>query len=79
MEQTRTTSPVRPGPADVLDMMQKLRDVRLQLGEIQRIALDAEQLLTGLAPQLGGLSAWIADLDAVVDRWRSRQDIERAA
>jgi hypothetical protein len=80
MEQIRTISPVPPpGRRDALDMMQKLRDVRLQLGQIQRIALDAEQLLTGLAPQLDELAAWIADLDAVVDRWRVQPDVERAA
>ena len=59
--------------------MQKLQDVRLQLGQIQRVALDAEQLLTGLAPQLDELAAWITDLDAVVERWRARPDVERAA
>ena len=80
MEQTRTISPMPPGRRDALEMMQKLRDVRLQLGQIQRIALDAEQLLTGLAPQLDELASWITDLDAVVDRWRGGHDgIERAA
>jgi hypothetical protein len=79
MEQIRTISPVPPGRRDALEMMQKLRDVRLQLGEIQRVALDAEQLLTGLAPQLGELAAWIADLDAVVERWRGGAEAERAA
>jgi hypothetical protein len=79
MEQIRTISTVPPGRRDALDMMQKLRDVRLQLGEIQRVALDAEQLLTGLAPQLDELAAWIADLDAVVERWRGGAEAERAA
>jgi hypothetical protein len=79
MEQIRTISPVPPGRRDALDMMQKLRDVRLQLGEIQRVALEAEQLLTGLAPQLDELAAWIADLDAVVERWRGGAEAERAA
>jgi hypothetical protein len=80
MEQIRTISPVPPpGRRDALDMMQKLRDVRLQLGQIQRVALDAEQLLTGLAPQLDELAAWIADLDAVVERWRGGAEAERAA
>jgi hypothetical protein len=82
MEQTRTISPMPPGRRDALEMMQKLRDVRLQLGQIQRIALDAEQLLTGLAPQLDELAAWISDLDAVVDRWRGgtgHDAVERAA
>ncbi len=79
MEQIRTISPVPPGRRDALEMMQKLRDVRLQLGEIQRVALDAEQLLTGLAPQLDELAAWIADLDAVVERWRGGAEAERAA
>ena len=79
MDQARMTSQVRPAPSDFLEMMQKLRDVRLQLGAIQRMALDAEELLTGLAPRLDGLSAWIGDLDAVVDRWRGPADIERAA
>lgn len=81
MEQTRTISPVPPrGRRDALDMMQKLRDVRLQLGEIQRTAQDAEQLLTGLAPQLDELASWIVELDAVVERWRGSHDAtERAA
>ncbi len=79
MEQTRTISPVPPGRRDALDMMQKLQDVRLQLGQIQRIAVDAEQLLTGLAPQLDELATWIADLDTIVKRWQGREGIERAA
>ncbi len=79
MEQTRTISPVPPGRRDALDMMQKLQDVRLQLGQIQRIAVDAEQLLTGLAPQLDELATWVADLDTIVKRWQGREGIERAA
>ena len=81
MEQTRTISPL-PAPArrrEALDMIQKLQDVRLQLGQIQRVAIDAEQLLNGLAPQLDELAAWIVELDAVVERWRGAADVERAA
>ncbi len=67
------------GRSEALDMMQKLQDVRLQLGQIQRVAMDAEQLLTGMAPQLDELASWISELDAIVGRWRGSDRIERAA
>jgi hypothetical protein len=81
VEQSRQVASVPPGRGEALDMMQKLQDVRLQLGQIQRIAIDAEQLLTGLAPQLDELASWISELDAIVGRWRGTAGgrIERAA
>jgi hypothetical protein len=77
-EQTRPVTPL-PARKDALDMMQKLQDVRLQLGEIQRAALDAEQLLTGLAPQLDELASWIEQIDSILGRRRGQDSIERAA
>lgn len=79
VDQPRQVASMPRGRGEALDMMQKLQDVRLQLGQIQRVAMDAEQLLTGLAPQLDELASWISELDAIVGRWRGGDRIERAA
>lgn len=80
MENIRSV-PFAPAPRrETLDMVERLQELRLQLGQIQRIATDAEQLLVGLAPQLDELASWIADMEAVVERWKGRAEAdERAA
>lgn len=57
---------------DALDVRDRLQELRLQLGQIQQIAAQAEQLLGGIAPQIDEFAARIADVEAVMDRWNGR-------
>lgn len=62
------------------DISEKLEALRSQLKQIQRIAVEGEELLASLTPQLEELSEWMEELDAVITR-RKRRDgpAERAA
>jgi hypothetical protein len=52
--------------------MELLQELRIQLGQIQQIAAQAEQLLAGVAPQIDEFAARIADVESVMERWRGR-------
>jgi hypothetical protein len=60
------------GRNDALDVREKLQELRIQLGQIQQIAAQAEELLAGIAPQIDEFAARIADVEAVMDRWSGR-------
>jgi hypothetical protein len=73
-EQMNQLASIAPTHArgDALDVRDKLQELRIQLGQIQQIALQAEQLLAGIAPQVDDFAARIADVEAVLDRWNGR-------
>lgn len=63
------------GRGDALDVRDRLQELRLQLGQIQQIAAQAELLLGGIAPQIDEFAARIADVEAVMERWNGRTRI----
>jgi len=60
------------GRRDALDLIERMQELRIQLGQIQQIAAQAEQLLAGVAPQIDEFAARIADVEGVMERWRGR-------
>ncbi len=60
------------GRRDALDLVERLQELRIQLGQIQQIAAHAEQLLAGVAPQIDEFATRIADVEGVMERWRGR-------
>ena len=72
MNQLATISPDGHTRGDALDVRDRLQQLRLQLGQIQQIAAQAELLLDGIAPQIDEFAARIADVEAVMERWGGR-------
>jgi hypothetical protein len=72
MNQLATISPASHARGDALDVRDRLQELRIQLGQIQQIAAQAEQLLDGIAPQIDEFAARISDVEAVMDRWSGR-------
>ena len=66
----------RAGSADITTRVEQLRT---QLDKIQRTSAEAQQVLASLAPQMEEFAAWVADLEAVVGRWRVPDERERHA
>jgi hypothetical protein len=73
MNQMTTVAPTSRNEA--LDVREKLQDLRIQLGQIQQIAAEAEHLLAGIAPHIDEFATRIADVEAVMDRWSGRPRI----
>jgi hypothetical protein len=68
------TAVAPPAPTrDALDVREKLQELRISLGQIQKIAAQAEDLLAGVAPQIDDFAARIADVEAVMQRWTGRR------
>lgn len=54
---------------DVERNLEELRRCLIQRGQA---AAEAQELLITLAPRLEEVSAWMSDLDTVVERWKGR-------
>lgn len=78
----RNIAPPRaaPQPAGSTDITARVEELRARLEQIQQAATQAQQLLASLAPQMAEFATWVADLEAVVGRWHTRdaQDHEAA-
>ena len=72
MNQLATISPPSNARGDALELRERLQELRLQLGQIQQLAVQAEQLLSGITPQIDEFATQIADVEAVMDRWSGR-------
>jgi hypothetical protein len=72
MNQITSIAPSGHGRVGALQLTQRLQELRIQLGQIQQIAAQAEQLLAGIAPQIDEFGTRIADVEAVMDRWQGR-------
>lgn len=68
-----------PQQNDAGDITARVEDLRTQLEQIQQASAQAQQLLASLAPQMEEFAAWVADLEAVVGRWRSREGHDEQA
>ena len=75
----RNIPATRPQRADAGDITSRVEDLRLQLEQIQLASAQAQQLLASLAPQMEEFAAWVADLEAVVGRWRPRDGHDEQA
>lgn len=80
-EPPMTTPSIAPAQAraDGADITSRVNELRAQLDKIQRTSAEAQQVLASLAPQMEEFAAWVADLEAVVGRWRVRDERERHA
>ena len=54
------------------DIEQTLRELRQRLALIGQASAEAQELLTTLAPRLEELTAWMSDVDTIVERWKGR-------
>ena len=60
------------GHREAFDLVKRLETVGAELDQIQRMATEARALLSGVAPQVQELAAWVAELETVVGRWKAR-------
>ncbi len=58
------------------NVTRRIETVRAQLDQIRRIAIDAQEMLADLAPQVEELAVWVAELESVLNR---RTTTRRAA
>jgi hypothetical protein len=80
VEPIRTIPPTRgQRTTESLELAESFQQLRAQLNQIQRVATEGQRLLDTLAPQLEDLSSWIADLESVVNRWRTNGADEMVA
>lgn len=52
------------------DLTERMNELRSQLRQIQRLAVEGEELLASLAPQLEEFTSWFAHLETLVQRWK---------
>jgi hypothetical protein len=65
------TAPARVD-GDGVNITRRIETVRSQLDQIRRIAADTQELLADLAPQVEELADWVAEMESVVSRFRTR-------
>ena len=53
-------------------MAERFRELRSQLEQIQQVAVEGQQLLDSLAPELEELTAWLNEIETIVGRWKGR-------
>jgi hypothetical protein len=59
-----------------INVTRRIETVRAQLDQIRRLAIDTQEMLADLTPQIEELVAWVADLESVLNR---RATARRAA
>lgn len=74
MDNIRNIASARGERREEADISERLNDLRSQLRQIQRIAVEGEELLAALAPQLEEFSTWLTHLESMVQRWKGSQD-----
>jgi hypothetical protein len=83
MDNIRSITAARAERGADLDLSEKLDELRTQLRQIQRLAVQAEELLASLAPQLDEFSTALVHLESMVQRLKGHdgapQRDERAA
>ncbi len=60
-------------------LVQRLGELREKLAQIQMAAAEGQAILESLAPQLEEVSSWMADLETVIERWKSQHESTEAA
>jgi hypothetical protein len=55
-----------------LELIERMQQLRIELGKIQASAEQAEKLLAGLAPKIDEFASWIAEMETVMGRWRTQ-------
>lgn len=53
-------------------MAERFRELRSQLEQIQQVAVEGQQLLDSLAPELEEFTAWLDEIETIVGRWKGR-------
>jgi hypothetical protein len=74
MDNIRSITAARDGRREDNEITERLGELRSQLRQIQRIALEGEELLTALAPQIDEFTAMFGHLESMVQRWKSATD-----
>jgi hypothetical protein len=59
-----------------INVTRRIETVRAQLDQIRRLAIDTQEMLADLAPQVEELATWVAELESVLNR---RTTTRRAA
>jgi len=68
MDNIRSITAARAERQDDFDLTEKMDELRTQLRQIQRLAVQAEELLASLAPQLDEFSSALVHLESMVQR-----------
>lgn len=76
---TPDMTPAHSGHHDSAQLVEKLGELRSKLDQIQTVAAEGQIILASLAPQLEEVSSWMADLETMMDRWKSQHESTEAA
>ncbi len=68
---TQTPAPAQTNDGSVpTSLSDELSELQARFDQIEKLAAEGQELLTGLAPRLAELSAMVADVDAVLSKWK---------
>ena len=51
-----------------INVTRRIETVRAQLDQIRRLAIDTQEMLADLAPQVEELATWVAEVESVLNR-----------
>ena len=66
----REEAPTMQTSAPDTQLAERVEALRARLEQIERSVAEAQQILSGLAPELEGLATWMEELESVVTRWK---------
>ena len=67
---TQSPAPEQTSSGSVHTITDELTELRARFDQIEKLAAEGQELLTGLAPRLAELSAMVADVEAVLHKWK---------
>ena len=67
---TQTPAPAQTNRDNAPSLTDELNELRARFDEIEKLAAQGQELLTGLAPRLAELTAMVADVETVLHKWK---------
>ena len=67
---TQTPAPEQTTSDSAHTLTDELTELQARFDQIEKLAAEGQELLTGLAPRLAELSAMVADVEAVLHKWK---------
>ena len=67
---TETPAPSHVPTDSAHALVDELTELRARFDQIEKLAAEGQELLTGLAPRLAELSAMVSDVEAVLHKWK---------
>ena len=67
---TQSPAPAQTNNDSAPTLTDELTELRARFDQIEKLAAEGQELLTGLAPRLAELSAMVADVEAVLHKWK---------